>query len=318
MAFTTTYTSGRQEIAFSASDFLDEAISDFLESGANASRFASSIVKLATGVELLLKDLLEKICPALVLDKVDDAGLQIAKAFNLEKRLRSPKEVDNLDLRTAPFPTLMLRVGKFYDIEAYVGQLTRLHKIRNSLVHHRGKVDVLETNLLLVKYVFPFIEGIGKYDKTLGLRISSATWKKIRQLEAQSVDVLTSQLAKKIAHHSSLASRLSKQKVAVLARSEVEQGSRNETVVEDNLRCLACGNDTVSIFQDFDVDYDESGPSGGYFVFSLRCRVCGVELDEDEIRQVISNFGAYLGGDVADQQQFWEQAITPPDMDESY
>lgn len=50
MPFTVTYTSGRQEITFSASDFLDEAISDFLESGTNASRFASAIVKVATGV----------------------------------------------------------------------------------------------------------------------------------------------------------------------------------------------------------------------------------------------------------------------------
>src|SRR5216684_1508263 len=74
MPYTVTYTSGRQEVTFSAEDFLSEAISDFLESGAKSSRLASAIVKVATGVELLLKNMLEKVCPALILDKVDDAG----------------------------------------------------------------------------------------------------------------------------------------------------------------------------------------------------------------------------------------------------
>jgi hypothetical protein len=317
MPFTVTYTSGRQEITFSASDFLDEAISDFLESGKNASRFASAIVKVATGVELLLKNMLEQICPALILDKADDGGLQIAKAFGLERRLRFPKEVENLDLRTVAFPILLIRASKFFDIEQYSVHLTRLHKIRNSLVHHTGKVDVLETNLLLVKYVFPFIEDIGKANKSLGLTLSSATWKKIRQLKAQSVDALTSQLAKKIAHHSSIANRLSKQKVSLLAHSETEKGSKEE-ITEDNLHCPACGNETASIFQEVEVDYDESGPTGGYFIFSLRCRVCGIELDEDEIQCVISDFETYMGPAKAAEKNHWEQAITPPDFEESY
>jgi hypothetical protein len=200
MAHTTTFSDRRQEISFSASDFLEEAINDFLESGTDASRFASAIIKVATGVELLLKDALEEICPALILERIDEAGLQVAKAFRLENRLRSPKEAETLDLRTAQFPILLVRAGKFFDIEADAVHLARLHKIRNSLVHHRGSVDVFETNLLLLKNVFPFIERISKVNKILSIHISSKTWRKIRQLEAHSVDVLSSQFAKTIAH----------------------------------------------------------------------------------------------------------------------
>ncbi len=314
MPYTVTYTSGRQEVTFSAEDFLSEAISDFLESGAKSSRLASAIVKVATGVELLLKNMLEKVCPALILDKVDDAGLQIAKVFGIEKRLRLPSEAEKVDLRTVAFPILLLRAGKFFDvIEQYAAALTKLHKIRNSLVHHKGTVDVLEVNLLLVKSVFPFIERVSRSDKSLELRISSTTWKRIRQLEAQSVDALTSQLAKKIAYCSSLAGRLSKQKVSLLAQSETEKDSEHE-ITEDNLHCPACGNETASIFQEAEADYDESGLVGGFFVFSMRCRVCGIELDEDEIQCIISDFGTYIDQSAAAEKQHWELGITPPDL----
>ena len=70
------YTSGNRKIQFSPSDFLEEALDDFLESGAKSSRIASAVIKIATGVELLLKHYLEQICPALILEKPDDAGIK--------------------------------------------------------------------------------------------------------------------------------------------------------------------------------------------------------------------------------------------------
>jgi transcription elongation factor Elf1 len=103
----------------------------------------------------------------------------------------------------------------------------------------------------------------------------------------------------------------------LLAKSETETDSDHE-ITEDNLHCPACGNETVSIFMETEVDYDESGPVGGYFVFSLKCRVCGIELDEDEIQHVVSKFEAYLGKDTAGEKKYWEQAITPPEPEDSY
>ena len=188
--------------------------------------------------------------------------------------MRSPKELESVELRTLAFPTLLVRAAKFFDIAAAAPHLHRLHKIRNSLIHHKGKVDVLETNLLLVQQVFPFVEKMSKVEKVSGLRISDDTWKKIRELERLSVDVLSSQLAKKIAHHSAVASRLSKKRASLLTQSKPETTARGEEIIEDGLVCPACRNEAAAIFQDVDVDYDESGPVAGYFIFNARCRVC--------------------------------------------
>src|ERR1700729_2635916 len=94
---------GRQVLRFDPVHFLKEAINDFLESGTTPPKIASSVLKFATGVELLLKDKLEKICPGLILEKIDDGGLQVAKVFALGQQMRKPKELDSVDLKTANF-----------------------------------------------------------------------------------------------------------------------------------------------------------------------------------------------------------------------
>ena len=77
---------GSRSIGFDPVDFLTEAIDEFLESGAKPTRIASCIIKIATATELLLKEKLEKICPALVLDAIDDNALQVAKIYGLSDR----------------------------------------------------------------------------------------------------------------------------------------------------------------------------------------------------------------------------------------
>jgi hypothetical protein len=91
-------------------------MSDFLESGSEPSKIASAVIKVATGIELLLKDKLERICPARVLDKIDESAksaLQIAKVFNLGKHMRNPKELDPIDIKTIGFASLLIRAEKF-------------------------------------------------------------------------------------------------------------------------------------------------------------------------------------------------------------
>jgi len=80
-------------------------------------KLASAVVKLMAATELLLKEELERICPALVLDKVDDDGLQVAKAFGLAKELINPKQLESVELKTAPFPKLLNRATKFIDLK---------------------------------------------------------------------------------------------------------------------------------------------------------------------------------------------------------
>jgi transcription elongation factor Elf1 len=318
MAFETWYSGGKRELSFSPSDFLQEAVEDFLESGAKTERIASAIIKVATGVELLLKNVLERICPALILDKVDDAGLQVAKVFGLGSRMRSPKELDTVELRTAAFPTLLVRASKFLDISQAAVHLHKLHKMRNSLIHHRGRVDVLEANLLLIEHVFPFLETLSKLEKTATVQLSADTWKRLTDVRSRSFDVLSSQLEKKLAHFQQSVKAFSSERVALLANSKPEPLTREEEVIEANLTCPACKQESLAAFQDIDVDFDETGPVAGHFIFSMRCRVCGLELDESEIAHIIEHFDQYFGADKQKELRYWKQSVEPDVPDDWY
>lgn len=75
---------------FHPSDFLVEAIEEFLQSGADASKIGSCIIKIAIATELLLKDKLERICPALILENIDPETLQVVRLYKLEKQMLVP------------------------------------------------------------------------------------------------------------------------------------------------------------------------------------------------------------------------------------
>ena len=299
---------GRREIQFSSSDFLVEALDDFLESGAKTSRIASAVIKIATGVELLLKDYLEQICPALILEKIDDAGMQVAKIFDLGKHMRSPKDLDAVELRTATFAVLLNRATKFLDIGEAAPHLYKLHKVRNSLIHHRGAVDIHEVNLLLVRHIFPLVERLTTTGKHRRSYVSKDAWAKIRELERLSMNTLSSQLAKKIAHHSGLFSHLSDKRIALLAASHPETSVAGEELVESAFICPACKNETLAAFRDYDVETEDGEVIAAYVAPNMRCRVCGVKLDESEIHYIIANFKEYIG-DNEPERKAWKQWI---------
>jgi hypothetical protein len=305
---------GDETIHFSSSDFLKEALDDFLESGANTSRFASAIIKVATGLELLLKDLLEQVCPALVLDKVDDPGLQVAKIFNLGKQMRSPKELESVELRTAPFLTLLDRANKFFDIADAIPHLRKLHKIRNALIHHRGSVEMLDVNLLLVRYIFPLVQRLSKVHKHGLPRIPRETWAKVQEIERQSVNAISSQLAKKIAHHSKVVESFSNERTSVLAASNPESKTAGADLIDAKLSCPACKFETLAGFRDYDVDVHEGVIIGGGVIPYMSCRVCGLELEDPEIQYIVDNFKQYLG-DREEEKELWRAVIELESLD---
>lgn len=276
-------------------------------------KLASAVVKLMAATELLLKEELERICPALVLDKVDDDGLQVAKAFGLAKELINPKQLESVELKTAPFPKLLNRATKFMDLKEVRPSLEKLYKIRNALLHHRCDLDVLEVNLLLTKEVLPLLESLTHDNKKYKFRIGPKRWERLKEIEQASKNLFESDLAKKLAHHAELASKLSAMRIALLTKSPPELTSRDEEVVEQNLKCPACKNDALAAFHLYDVDYDdESGlASGGYRVVSMRCCVCALDLDESEIEYIVENFDKYLGEEAPGEDKYWGQTLEP-------
>jgi hypothetical protein len=234
--------------------------------------------------------------------------MQVAKIFDLRKQMHSPKDLDAVELRTATFPVLLNRATKFLDIGDAAPHLHKLHKIRNSLIHHRGAVDILEVNLLLVRHIFPLVERLsttGKYRKPF---ISKNAWSKIRGLEKRSVSDLSSQLAKKITHYSEVFSRLSDKKVGLLAASQPETLVAGEELVESRFMCRACKNETLAAFRDYDVETEDGEPVAAYVAPNMRCRVCGLKLEESEILYIIANFTEYVGDDETEKKA-WKQWI---------
>jgi len=307
----------RQILTFDSGDFLVDAIREFLESGANPHRIASSVIKVATGIELLLKSSLELICPALILDKIDPHGLQVAKLFNLGNKLRTPKELDGIELKTASFETLLQRASKFLDLSQAEPYLRELHKIRNRLVHHRGEVDLLETNLLLVRHIFPFLQELAKTDLRVQLRLDPNLWKKIKQIERDSTDAFSSQLAKKLAYYAEAAKKLKVKQIKSRIDSEAEQMDSDEVITNEALKCPACGNHSLTSFGDYEVDFDDrtGQPTASYYFVVMRCRVCGLDIDPAEIEHIMNDFDRFLGTDEIPSKPEWESALEHPEND---
>jgi hypothetical protein len=295
-------------LIFDPVDFLKEAVDDFLESGTEPSKIASAVIKVATGVELLLKEKLERICPTLILSKID--VLQVVKVFKLEKHLRNPKHLELVELKTADFDTLLQRASHFIDLSKDEPSLRRLQKIRNSLVHHQGNVDLHSTNLLLVKEVFPFIESFGKTDPRLQLKLSTSVWDKIKKIEKASTNALNTQLAKKMAHHERQAEKLTQRELRIRLESEPE--SYFEDMINHSLICPACKNHRLAAFGGFDEQGDEDGFSRAYYIL-MECRVCELKLDSNEAGHILDNFGEFFGNEQKGERTEWLQAFELPD-----
>lgn len=307
-------TAARQVLKFDPGHFLVEAIRDFLESGPHPSKIASALIKVATGVELLLKERLERICPALILEGIDKPGLHVAKLFNLGKQMINPAELDNVELKTANFEVLLQRAGKFIELSKAEAHLKELHKIRNRLIHHKGEVDLLEVNLLLVQHIFPFVEEISRSERRTQWTLQPL-WKRIKEIEKDSLDAFSSQLAKKFGHYAEVARKLTSKQVRHRLESDPEQMDSDEEIIDPSLKCPACKHLGLVSFSDSEHDYDdETGePTAVHEFVVMRCKVCRLELDPTEIDYIIKNFEKVFGAADLTNKALWEEAREHPD-----
>jgi hypothetical protein len=179
-------------------------------------------------------------------------------------------------------------------------------------------VDVAEVNLLIIHKIVPFLEQFTKDDPFLQLRLKRDTWKRLRQIADESADVVTTELAKKVAHFAERAKRLSKKRIEelLMARTEVKPG---EDIVMEGLQCLACKNRSLTTFSGWDVDTDEFGHAlSGWMYFGMRCKVCGLGLDQEDIELIIAQFDKFIGEGQEEEKGNWERAIIEPDYSELY
>ena len=311
------YSDGTRKIGFDPVDFLKESVDEFLQSGAEPSKIASCIIKIATATELLLKEKLKNLSPSLVLEAIDDDGLQVAKICGLSKKLLNPRTLERITIKTASFPKLLRRTAHFFDIQGIKDDLAKLYRIRNQLVHHSEEIDLAEVNLLLINKIFPFIEQFTKDDRLLTFRLGSSVWKQLKILAERSADIILTEISKKLAHHAKLAERVSVRRKSLLIAGEPEPEAANENITETNLLCPACKNESLSAFSEWDVNYDETGAYGVHSS-TMRCRVCGLELDQEEIESIIDTFETFFGEDQKGEKTAWQNSIAEPDNSDEF
>jgi len=263
-------------IEFNPIRLIRETIREFLND-----EYASSVVKTAISIELLLKNELKIICPTLILERLDDEGLQVAKVHGLQRQLKNPKKLEDMSLRTASLPVLLKRAESFFDITSVKRHLLRLHDLRSAVVHYKGEVDDLELNILLSKYAIPFALQIIKKHK------SAPSWipayeKRLKGIAEKSTDKQFSQLLKTLAKFHSRLDELPEKEIARLKDSKCHADSM-ETEIQSGLVCPACRYESLSALIAADLDWSPDGVIEHTQNF-VRCKICGLELGEDELR----------------------------------
>lgn len=261
-----------------------EAINEFINSGTEIHKIVSACIKTALTVELALKIILEQICPALLLEnQKGDYGLQIAKIFHLENQLLNPRSLESVGVRLAGFGVIMERASKFIDLKKVKRNLKKLADIRNSLVHEMpGEHEIQKINALLARHVLPFLRKLLQTHKLSSNDIleDRRLWREIKSIGTDKEDLLFKELKKKLLHFQSLASKIGKSRLKALLKLKPVL-SETAAIVKDNLLCPSCLNQSLAFIVEADFDWNPDGVMEHAFTF-MKCRVCELELDQDE------------------------------------
>lgn len=299
--------------SFSPVDFLEEALDDFLESGENPTKIVSCVIKTHVSIELFFKDLLNRICPALILEKTDDDGLQIAKVFSLGEKMLDKSILDKVELRTINFTTLIKRMEKFYNIKSSSDKFLKLNQIRNGLVHHEINLEIGDINILLAKDIFPFLHIMleSMVTTTFNLKdskpvifLNEKLWNRLAQVEKEMVDKFGGELTKKIMHFGQKSESLTESQQENLIKSDINL-YEEEIVTESGLNCPSCQKSGLTLVNG--VDFDCGVLMGGYFY--MKCSVCGLNLDHDEIDYIYSHPTNFFNGKIPKSWKDIEEII---------
>lgn len=308
-------------------EFLQEGINEFLESGSNEARLASCIVKTVAATELLLKEELENICPSLILEKLEPK--QLIALHGLEEKLINKNSLKNVQIKTAKFEDILERASLFIKINrSLFNALKEIYKLRNELLHHhRAALDEEVVNVLLAHHIFPFLhrllermqpEGISLHGRRwIRLAEDKSLWKAIEEIREKSISVFQSRLVKKILHHRRLAPDKSTERYRRLMSSKPDL-ERAEVLDSDGLYCPACENLSLALILGPDFDWNPDGILTNIYRV-MRCRICGIELREEEISHIESNLARFIPN--LDLQEKWQDAVKKHDSygyDENY
>ncbi len=284
-----TYTGTTISLSVHPEDFLKEAIDDLIKGSADMRMLVNSIIKAAVSAELLMKQKLMGICPALLLEKIDDSGINLARVYEMEDMVRKEALSSN-PIKTVRFEILLKRAVAYQVIEEKDKEfLTKLGKHRNAILHHKETIDADKIRILLARDTFPLLKRLIPSDSIiLGDR---QVWETLNKISNDSIPGVVADMQANFAEHKKVRSGLSAKEISDRTGAAVQKGE-GEIIEQRDLLCPACNEPSMAAL--IGADAEDEGDGMMLTAYSrMECRVCGLILDDDDIEDV-RNYSSML------------------------
>jgi hypothetical protein len=268
-----------------------------------------AVLLAAIGIEKLLKCVLARTNPALVLKTIDYESTVIA--CHLEQVTATEKVAELKKKATADVVTMKTAVQRASLFSSAVKDHSQfIHALADmrDIAAHRPWIEVEPTRvrIMLCRDLYLAIADISK-----SLDLNPATFfqghaVRLYQLSEQvtAAENLNAQMASLLAQHrAKWEERKGKPNLVEAARKLTFSRMAAEPYVED-CKCPACGNDALAVLEpDIDYDYDEEEGTAyatviGVSVDRIQCFYCSLLLDKyDQLRYVDADALLANGGE---------------------
>lgn len=290
----------KKDDSLSAKDCFEEVLDSFLDLPGDTFNILQVIMLSGVLLEAVIKEKLKKINPALILDNVD--SIAIALVSNKKSSILKGIKFDQDDVKTAPISKLINRLESFENLDKVKTNFSSFLRIRNRIMHNAMDVSIDERtiNFLLIKSVLPFLRE--------HISISPTIWKKFEKFADVVGTEFIENLMKLVLKHEKIAEDITEEKIKELMSKRFNLSS-DEHFLSNGLVCPSCKNDSMDIIMGVDYDYcDHEIMATGMYNIG-RCKVCGLELDDQEIQGIVDNQkNFFIEGDNAEE---WDAALEP-------
>lgn len=255
----------------------EHVVENFISGHEDLFRLIETIILSHLLVEIVIKDGLRAINPALVLEAIDAEDVAIVSGKKAAL-LNSTKD----DAKSAKFTVLLGRYLQFENVTRYRKSLDDLALLRNRIAHAGAgiKLGVNEHAVLLSRFIFPFIKE--------RVEISPYLWKDFEKIQHLVYNEFMATLGRKIIAHRRKVNGVS----ASVIQQRIDAGPElmdhgvtgGEYEEFENLPCPACGHKSTSIVNGVEIE-DADGRLAHGWSYSI-CSVCDLKMNREEQEEI--------------------------------
>lgn len=284
------------------SKLFNRVLGNFIKMPTGVFSLLETLILTGIIIEAVIKNLLKKISPVLTLEVFDP--INIALVSGKRKKLVADCKTEVSDIKSAPITVLLERFLKFYPAGKYPDGLRSYFALRNKIIHSAENVSLEENRIgiLLTKTIFPFIKQY--------VDVSGQIWSEIEKITMVVHDTYKANLLRKILEHRKVVAGLQPLEIERLIKIVPKLG-KDEFFFGEGLNCPSCGHPSVDVVGGVEFEYE--GTYDGEIEYTtseyciIKCSVCNLNLDKEELEEVFENPKAYflLDGDLKE----WKKVL---------